>query len=179
MSFRTGRRKDDSTYRYPVRHPSDNYRIEVELTPEYMKWAMEQESKNISKLEDIMKPYILENPLIFVGCPEISNLVYRVFDKLGYDPEVKTGKVEMWNGRDIQHAWIEVDGWVVETNPSQIFALPLEHSVIKVMPKNVWYFRTNPRDILDARGYAFMTQTEAGEKFLNNMAEEIAKKMSE
>lgn len=65
--------------------------------------------------------------VVFVGCPQVTQLVVFSLLKLGYNPVVRTGKVLTWEREPVTHVWVELpeEGVRVETNPSQIFGLPV------------------------------------------------------
>lgn len=65
--------------------------------------------------------------VVFAGCPQVTQLVVMSLYKLGYEPVVRTGKVRTWEGEPVTHVWVELPdaGLRIETNPSQIFGLPV------------------------------------------------------
>src|SRR4029077_10723233 len=111
--------------------------------------------------------------VIFVGCPQVTQLVVVVFYKRGYEPVVRTGKVRGWDGKPVTHIWVEVPelGIRVETNPSQILGLPVSATVTPIEHDARRY--EDGRVLENWAEFPALLLTPAGEAYFDRMSDEV------
>jgi len=116
---------------------------------------------------------IYRERIVVVGCNEVSELTSRTLRKLGYEPVVYSAFVDSKaEKRRVGHTWVEVNNYVVETNPSQILGAG---RYVAFMPRKNWEHLTKPsvREI-NPEGKSLVL-TETGEKYYNKISDELAK----
>lgn len=112
--------------------------------------------------------------LVFPGCPEITQLAWRVADRLGFGLEavVIQGKGrEAETNRWVDHVWVELPeaGIRIETNASQILGLPQFVAVLDINEFSERYKDSYENmEVLDR-------VTREGEEFYGQLAEDIAR----
>jgi len=111
---------------------------------------------------------IMQERMVFTGCLEISQFVERALDKVGLQPKSYVGYVDTFEGKRIPHVWVEVDNYVIETNPSQI----LGGGVLKAMKRDEWKKITKPSDIIPFKEHPLYRPTSQGERFYGKLAED-------
>ncbi len=113
-----------------------------------------------------------KNPaLIFSGCPETTQLAARVAAALDIEFMVLQGKVRTWDGKTVDHIWVELPSLDlrIETNPSQVLGLPTFAIVLD---------RSYDEDRYSGQfeNLEFLRRvTERGEEFYSRMAEDVAR----
>lgn len=116
---------------------------------------------------------VLSNSVVFEGCPSVTQLAARVVYYLGYEPEVVQGRARTFDGKVVDHVWVEIPelDLGIETNPSQIRGLP--HEQVPVMVVDLSYFNRNTNTF--DRQSLLDQITPAGEKFFSRLAKQVAK----
>ena len=130
----------------------------------------------LEKLIIITRQKLLENKVVYHGCKDVRELMARVFDKLEEPYEVKTFYiVPMGNPINIRcwHTWVEISGYVIETNPYQVFDVDL---AIDNIPKDVWYEDIKIRESGEDSIWNHPAD-EWADKFHNGLADEIVKEL--
>jgi len=115
---------------------------------------------------------IYRERIVIVGCNEVSEMASRTLKKLGYEPIVYSAFVDSKvEKRRVGHTWVEVNNYVVETNPSQILGVGRYMAFI---PRKKWEHLTKPgvREI-NPEGKSLVL-TEMGEKYYNQISDELA-----
>jgi len=109
-----------------------------------------------------------------IDCHTVARIAYLTLKRLGFDPEVYTGYVVTFAQRlRVEHTWVEFDGYVVETNPSQIFSLPFP---ALIMRKDFWEQTVDviwSRRIEESEMWVLVTQR--GREMMEEVAEEIVR----
>lgn len=138
-------------------------------------YARFNDAENIlGKFIKCAKIPIMRERLVFTGCLEVSQLILRALRKIGLEPRGYVGFVKTFDKKRIPHVWVEVDNYVIETNPSQIFGA----GVLWTVEKGWWTERTKPRDILPFEMHPLYAPTPSGERFYNSLASEIQRCMA-
>lgn len=111
--------------------------------------------------------------VIFVGCPQVTQLVVPALYKLGENPVVLTGKVRTKEGNRVTHIWVELPdrGLRVETNPSQILGWPLSVIVFPMELKAGLYAKGVP--IEEWERFPALAMTPAGVAFFDRMSDQV------
>jgi len=124
--------------------------------------------RKIDKFVKCAKIPIMQQRMVFTGCLEVSQFVERALYKVGLEPKSYVGYVDTVESNRIPHVWVEVDNYVIETNPSQI----LGEGVLKAVKKDEWKETTRPSDIIPFKEHPLYRPTPQGEKFYARLAEE-------
>lgn len=116
---------------------------------------------------------ILGEPLVFVGCLEITQLLVRAMKKSTFTPKAYCGivKAKTIPDKKIAHCWVEEGDKVIETNPSQILG---SKDTLTKMKKDDWIRLTEPESIVPFERDHLSIPTPAGEKYYNSLAENVA-----
>lgn len=94
MRFRTGRRNDDSKYKYPIdsKRPGSRIDLQVHLTPSYLKWMrekhleMENKIRKIPEFDSLVNEELLQNP----------NMSRESVERVIVDRLIKEREDEFW-----------------------------------------------------------------------------------
>lgn len=113
---------------------------------------------------------IRSEPSIYSGCLESAHLLGLVLDKLNVPYKRGFGTVELSKDERVHHCWIEVGDVVLETNPSQVLALPVGAVAID---KGQWQKLTNAKEEEDIFPQRFESLTPEGKKFYDKEAESV------
>lgn len=111
--------------------------------------------------------------VIFVGCPQVTQLAVPTLYKLGYDPVVMTGKVRTSEGNKVTHIWVELpeQGLRIETNASQILGWPVSVVVLPMEYEAKRY--ADGTEIKEWKNFPALTLTPAGVTFFDRMSDQV------
>lgn len=111
--------------------------------------------------------------IVITGCNEVSELASRALRKLGYNPKVYSAFVDSKpEERRVAHTWVEVDNYVIETNPTQTFGIS---RYMAQMPIENWESFTHPSTREINPQAKSLVLTKAGEKYYNKLSDELVK----
>lgn len=107
---------------------------------------------------------------IFSGCPEVAQLSALVLDRLGYTYHVIRGRAQTPDQGWVHHFWIEIPelDLKIETNPSQIFGMPIFALVMDL--DSVPYIYKAEADYPEL----LERMTPTGQKFYSKLADQVA-----
>lgn len=137
------------------------------------KWVKADSIKEtLERFIQCAKIPIMRERIVLVGCLETSQFILRAFRKLNFEPEAYYGVIKTFDREkaDLAHVWVEVDNYVIEPNPSQVFGL----GVLWLMERNEWRRRTQPEQIGLFKNHPLYAPTPQGEIYYNGLAEEVA-----
>jgi len=111
--------------------------------------------------------------VIFVGCPQATQLIVPALYKLGHDPVILTGEVMTWEGKEVRHIWIEMPdlGLRIETNPSQILGWPVVATVMPLEEDAERYEDATPLDNWEQ--FPALVMTPAGKAYFGRMSDQV------
>jgi len=130
----------------------------------------------LSRFARCAKEPIWRERIVIVGCNEVSEVTLRVLRRPGLRPRAYAGFVTTFDKKRIAHTWVEVDDYVIETNPSQILGIPYELTPIMWEPRAGWEEKTRPK-MREPYENGVLLLTPSGENFYNSLVEEIIRCM--
>jgi len=117
------------------------------------------------------KEPIWREKVVIVGCQEVAELTRRALRKLGLEPRVYSSWVTTFDGKRQAHVWVEVDDYIIETNPSQIMGVKYQLAPVIWLPRKDWEPFTCP----ESREPFELVLTSSGQRFFDKLADEIVK----
>lgn len=116
--------------------------------------------------------------VIFVGCPQVTQLVVFSLLKLGYQPVVRTGEVLTWEREPVTHVWVELPeaDIRIETNPSQIFGLPVSVLVTSIQQGADRY--KDGKVLENWAEFPALLLTPAGEAYFDKLSDQVVSCLS-
>jgi hypothetical protein len=108
--------------------------------------------------------------MIFPGGLETTQLAAWAADALGLEFMVLQGKVRTWDGKVVDHVWVELPelDLRIETNASQVMGIP-----VFVIVLDLPYGADRYRDAFENMGILSRV-TKKGEEFYGRMAKDVA-----
>jgi len=115
-------------------------------------------------------------PAHFKGCPEVAQLAARAVERLGYEAEIVVGRGRTSTGDVVGHAWVEIPELAlgIETNPSQMRALPIVAEVLPLREFDGYERLGIYPDVMIGSGMERLILTPAAERFYDELAAQVA-----